>query len=341
MAVVLAGCAVKDPTNPRFVVAEGRGIKVTRAQLDAEVDRALMNFNLSRDKVPPPQLASLETNILNQMINRQVALAEARKSPMTNAATQAKEQLERMKKNFPTPEAFQEQLAKAKTTEAEMLKEIEQKMEVDHLMRARVEPNLASPSDEEVKKFYDENPKLWQRNETVRAQHVLVKVDANADAATKAEKKKSADAALARVNKGEPFEKVAQEVSDDAGSKARGGELPPFSKGQMTPKFEEVAFSTAPGKVSKVFETPFGFHFLKVKAKDAAKTLKLDEVKNEISAHLRRLKQGEATRLLLEDLRKEANVKILLPPPAAPAPVTATTPPVQAPPPPPSEPAKK
>jgi peptidyl-prolyl cis-trans isomerase C len=337
MAVVLAGCAVKDPTNPRFVVAEGRGIKVTRAQLDAEVDRALMNFNLSRDKVPPPQLASLETNILNQMINRQVALAEARKSPMTNAATQAKEQLERMKKNFPTPEAFQEQLAKAKTTEAEMLKEIEQKMEVDHLMRARVEPNLASPSDDEVKKFYDENPKLWQRNETVRAQHVLVKVDANADAATKAEKKKAADAALARVNKGEPFEKVAQEVSDDP----RGGELPPFSKGQMTPKFEEVAFSTAPGKVSKVFETPFGFHFLKVKAKDAAKTLKLDEVKNEISAHLRRLKQGEATRLLLEDLRKEANVKILLPPPAAPAPVTATTPPVQAPPPPPSEPAKK
>ena len=341
MAVVLAGCAVKDPTNPRFVVAEGRGIKVTRAQLDAEVDRALMNFNLSRDKVPPPQLASLETNILNQMINRQVALAEARKSPMTNAATQAKEQLERMKKNFPTPEAFQEQLAKAKTTEAEMLKEIEQKMEVDHLMRARVEPNLASPSDEEVQKFYNENPKLWQRNETVRAQHVLVKVDANADAATKAEKKKAADAALARVNKGEPFEKVAQEVSDDPGSKARGGELPPFSKGQMTPKFEEVAFSTAPGKVSKVFETPFGFHFLKVKAKDAAKTLKLDEVKNEISAHLRRLKQGEATRLLLEDLRKEANVKILLPPPAAPAPVTATTPPVQAPPPPPSEPAKK
>ena len=340
IAVALAGCAVKDPTNPRFVVAEGRGIKITRGQLDAEVDRALMNFNLSRDKVPPPQLSSLEVNILNQMINRQVALAEARKSPMTNAPALAKEQLQRMKQNFPTPEAFEEQLAKAKTTEAEMLKEIEQKMEVDNLMRARVEPNLAAPSDEEIKKFYDENPKLWQRNETIRAQHVLVKVDANADAATKAEKRKAAEAALARVNKGEPFEKVAQEVSDDPGSKARGGELPPFSRGQMTPKFEETAFSTPPGRVSRVFETPFGFHFLKVKSKDAAKTLKLDEVKNEIAAHLRRLKQGEATRLLLEDLRKEANVKILLPPTPAPEPVTATTPPVQAPPPPPTEPAK-
>jgi len=67
--------------------------------------------------------------------------------------------------------------------------------------------------------------------------------------------------------------------------------------------------------------------------------LKLEDVKNEIMSHLKRLKQGEATRLLLEDLRKEAAVKILLPAPATPAPVTATTPPVSAPPVPPSAPA--
>ena len=341
-AVLVAGCAVKDPQDPRFVVAEGKGIKITRGELNGEVDRALTNFNLSRDKVPAPQLNSLEMNILNQMINRQVALAEARKSPLANAAGLAKEQLEKMKKNFPDTKAFDEQLAKAKTTEQAMLKEIEQKLEVDNLMRARVEPSLKAPSDEDAQKFYNENPKLWQRNETVQAQHILVKVDPKADAATKAAKKKAAEAALARVNKGEPFEKVAQEVSDDPGSKARGGELPPFSKGQMTPNFEKVAFSTAPGKTSAVFETPFGYHFIKVKAKEAAKTLKLEDVKNEIMAHLKRLKQGEATRLLLEDLRKEAAVKILLPAPAAPAPVTATTPPVSAPPAPPaSAPAKK
>ena len=238
IAVLLVGCAVKDPNNPRFVVAEGQGIKVTRAQLDGAVDRALLNFNLSREKVPAAQLNSLEMNILNQMINRQVALAEARKSPLTNAAVLAKEQLEKMKKNFPDAKAFEEQLAKAKTTEQAMVKEIEQKLEVDHLMRMRVEPSLKAPSDEDVQKFYSENPKLWQRNETVQAQHILVKVDASADAATKAAKKKVAEAALARVNKGEAFEKVAQEVSDDPGSKARGGELPPFSKGQMTPNFE-------------------------------------------------------------------------------------------------------
>lgn len=339
LAGLMVGCAVKDPKDPRFVVAEGKGIKITRGQLDGEVDRALLNFNLAREKVPAAQLNSLEMNILNQMINRQVALAEARKAPLTNAAVLAKEQLEKMKKNFPDAKAFEEQLTKAKTTEAAMVQEIEQKLEVDHLMRMRVEPTLQAPSDEDVAKFYGENPKLWQRNETVQAQHVLVKVEATADAATKAAKKKAAEAALARVNKGEAFEKVAQEVSDDPGSKARGGELPPFSKGQMTPNFEKVAFATAAGKTSAVFETPFGFHFLKVKAKEAAKNLKLEDVKNEILSHLKRLKQGEATRLLLEDLRKDAAVKILLPPPPAPAPVTATTPPVSAPPVPPTAPA--
>ncbi|NDE85204.1 MAG: hypothetical protein EB056_04140 [Verrucomicrobia bacterium] len=43
-AVLIAGCAVKDPKDPRFVVAEGKGIKITRGQLDAEVNRALTNF---------------------------------------------------------------------------------------------------------------------------------------------------------------------------------------------------------------------------------------------------------------------------------------------------------
>jgi len=168
-AVWVVGCAVKDPKDPRFVVAEGKGIKITRGQLDGEMDRALLNFNLSRDKVPAPQLNSLEMNILNQMINRQVALAEARKSPLTNAAVLAKEQLDRMKKNFPDAKAFEEQLAKAKTTEQAMLQEIEQKLEVDNLMRARVEPSMKAPSDEDVQKFYSENPKLWQRGETVQA----------------------------------------------------------------------------------------------------------------------------------------------------------------------------
>jgi hypothetical protein len=135
-AVLVAGCAVKDPKDPRFVVAEGKGIKVTRAQLDGEVDRALLNFNLSRDKVPAPQLNSLEMNILNQMINRQVALEEARKSPLTNAAVLAKEQLEKMASGKGEPiEAkdgdrgkyflrMQRKLNKMKKTHEEELKEM-------------------------------------------------------------------------------------------------------------------------------------------------------------------------------------------------------------------------
>ena len=44
IAVLLVGCAVKDPNNPRFVVAEGKGIKVTRAQLDGEVERLVCSL---------------------------------------------------------------------------------------------------------------------------------------------------------------------------------------------------------------------------------------------------------------------------------------------------------
>jgi parvulin-like peptidyl-prolyl isomerase len=313
--------AVSIPQKPKAqlsqanLVARGNSFQITRPELDKEVDRALLNFNLNREKVSSLQMGKLEYNILNQMVNRRVALEEARKRPMTNATALAKEQLEKMKKNFPTPEAFQEQLRNAQTTETEMLKEIEQKLEIDNLMRARVEPDLTTPSEEEARAFYNENPKLWQRKETVRAQHVLIKADAGAGPTTKAEKRDRAEAALARVKRGESFEDVAREVSEDPGSRMLGGELPPFSRGQMTPKFETVAFATPPGEISPVFESPFGYHFLKVKAKEAARDLDFEEVRKEVLAHLGRLRQGKKTNEYLDNLRQREKVSLFLPKP--------------------------
>jgi len=63
---------------------------------------------------------------------------------------------------------------------------------------------------------------------------------------------------------GADFAKLADSLSQDPGSKTKGGELGFFRKGQMVENFEDVAFKLAPGELSRVVETDFGFHLIQV-----------------------------------------------------------------------------
>jgi peptidyl-prolyl cis-trans isomerase D len=86
----------------------------------------------------------------------------------------------------------------------------------------------------------------------------------------KAEARKKIDAVLDRVRKGEDFAKVARQESDDS-SAAEGGDLGCFQRGSMVKPFEDAAYALAPGEISPVVESQYGFHVIKLDAiyKDA------------------------------------------------------------------------
>jgi peptidyl-prolyl cis-trans isomerase SurA len=69
---------------------------------------------------------------------------------------------------------------------------------------------------------------------------------------------------LARIKAGADFAKVAAEVSDDPGTKARGGDLGWFGRNEMDRTFENVAFSTPPGEIGGPVRTRYGYHVIKV-----------------------------------------------------------------------------
>src|SRR5262249_24908493 len=101
------------------------------------------------------------------------------------------------------------------------------------------------------------------------------------------------EAAAKRIAGGEAFEKVAAELSQDPGSKARGGDLGFFARGQMVKPFEDAAFALSPGQVSEPVKTDFGFHLIQVEERQVALTRPLESVREEIATELLR---GEALR---------------------------------------------
>ncbi len=99
---------------------------------------------------------------------------------------------------------------------------------------------------------------------TVRLlQHILVGVPQTATPEQRAQARRKAEAALARVRGGADFAKVAAEVSDDPGSKGNGGFLPPAPRGQFVPAFDSAGWALAPGAMTGLVETPFGYHIIR------------------------------------------------------------------------------
>ena len=67
---------------------------------------------------------------------------------------------------------------------------------------------------------------------------------------------------LARARAGEAFDALARSMSDDKTAK-RGGRVGNFNRGTMVPAFEEAVIALAPGEISEVVESPFGFHVIR------------------------------------------------------------------------------
>ena len=136
-------------------------------------------------------------------------------------------------------------------------------------------------TEEEVKKFYEENPQHFEKGATVSAKHILVKDEAKCQQI------------LEEIAAGKVFEEAAQQYST-CPSGQKGGDLGSFGKGQMVKEFEEAAFAAEIGHVVGPVQTQFGYHLIKVEAKNEATVTPFEDVKEQIRRNLLSQKQNQA-----------------------------------------------
>ena len=115
-------------------------------------------------------------------------------------------------------------------------------------------------SKEDVERSYDAQLGKYTTPEQIRASHILLTTEGKDDAAVRAQ----AEKVLKEAKSGADFAALAKKYSQDESNAPQGGDLDYFSRGRMVAAFENAAFALAPGEMSDLVKTEFGYHIIKV-----------------------------------------------------------------------------
>jgi peptidyl-prolyl cis-trans isomerase C len=291
--------AATAKTSPTDTVAKVNGKVITRG----EVDRAIKVINAQYrmgQQLP-------EDAVIDQLVSAELLYQAGAKLEVSDLGKQVAAKIAESKAKFPDNTAFENALKSASLNQ----KELEELIRRDIIISNLVDKEIASKviiSDADTKKFYDENIDKFKQGDRIRASHILCGVDPKATDAEKKKAKEKAEALLKEIRAGKDFAELAK-TNSTCPSKAQGGDLGFFGKGQMVPAFENAAFALKPGEVSNVVETQFGYHIIKVTEKKEAGVTKYDEVKDKIQAYLKNMKTQKGVNDYIAQLKEKATIE--------------------------------
>ncbi len=156
----------------------------------------------------------------------------------------------------------------------------------------------AEVEESELKSFYEANIDNYNNPPMVKASHILV------------DEETQANDIIAEINGGLSFEEAATKYSK-CPSKSNGGDLGFFGQGQMVPEFEEASFGLELNALSGAVKTQFGYHVIKVLEKKDAETKSFDEVKSELWNQMLVKEQNKLYLGKVEELKGKFEVEVL------------------------------
>ncbi len=294
------------PAQLPEVVAKVNGQDVRKADFDMMVK----DMELGQGPIPAERRDEVLRGTLDRLITYTVLSQEAKTRKVTATDAEIDDRLKQMQSQFPNEEAFKKALGERNMTIERLRSDTRDNLVISKMMDAEV---AATPgaSDAEAKEFYDKNPDKFKQGESLRASHILIRVDEGADAATKQKAKARIDAILKRAKGGEDFAKLAKENSAD-GSAAQGGDLGFFPRGQMVPAFDQAAFALKPGEISDVVTTQFGYHIIKAVEHKEAATVPLPEVSERVKQFLSNQKKQAKADEFIASLKQKSKIEVLI-----------------------------
>lgn len=173
----------------------------------------------------------------------------------------------------------------------ERLKDAEAQIVADVYVRKTIAPKI---SDDKIKARYDELVAKYKPEDEVRARHILVQTQAEAEDLIK------------QIKGGADFAKLATEKSKDTGSSKQGGDLGYFTHNVMVKPFAEAVFAMKVGDVTdKPVKTDFGYHVIKLEDRRKSSPPPLAEVKDQIVNQVGQ----EMVSQMIKDMKSKAKIE--------------------------------
>ena len=296
------------PAQLPEVVAYVNGEAISRADVEMGITELEARAG---QPVPADQRDVVVRDVLNQLIGYRLLLQETRARRTSVPEADVDATIADLRAQVPSEEAFFETLQLRQMTLEELRTEARQSLQVNALLESEI--GAAPPvTEEEIVEFYEQNPAGFQQDERVRASHILLSFPENPDAAAKEETRARAADVLNLVRTGAGFAAVAMQYSDDPGSRANGGDLGYFQRGQMVPPFEQAAFSLATAQTSDLVESSFGYHIIQVTERQAPQTIPLAEVRQEVLQFLEGRNRDLQMQAFVDSLRASSQVNVYI-----------------------------
>lgn len=297
--------AVEAKAADEVSVIIGGTVKIMKSEIDAQVVKVTQYSEKMGRPIPATELPKVRQNII-EGYSMQKALELAADKAGVTATDEDVESF--ISQQLPEGVAFDDMVKSQGEDPVEVRKQLKETLKIEKFLKTQV-PAI-EVTDDDAKKMFDEivaknGEDCLNKPESVTASHILLKCTDEDSEAKKAEIIKLRERILA----GEKFADVA--AASDCPSKANGGSLGEFGRGQMVPEFEVAAFTQEIGKVGEPVKTKFGWHIILVEARSEGGKITFDEVKDGLKQQLKMQKESEAVNGVIEKIKKEANIQIL------------------------------
>jgi peptidyl-prolyl cis-trans isomerase C len=312
ISIAVAICLFVGPAWADEAASSGKVIASVngKAIFKSEFDRMLAGYKKRAAHIGMPlkeaDLKIVKNRILGNLIDAELLYQQSQKEGIKINEKTVNERIEKMKKRFPNEDAYQKALKRMHVSEKEFRAELQRGLAVNELLN-KVRKNI-TVTDKESKTYYQNNLNLFKQPEQVKISMILIKVKPDDEKSKKIQARKKIEAVQKKLAKGEDFGKLAKAYSEGPNAQ-NGGAWGYLKRGHVGKVLEDEAFALKVGEVSKIFETPSGYHLIKVIDKKPAGPIPYKKAETMIKGRLKQKKQKTVIQDYIENLKKSAKIK--------------------------------
>ncbi len=286
-----AGCERTPGPSPSPIVAMIGDDSISLKEFRSALLEAQISGPMDEDSEP---VKELKRSILDQLIEQRLFLAEARRENLGVTPEELRQATDRIMTDYAQGE-FEALLKSRQMTREDWQDRLRRELLTQKVIRNHV-PDSVEIQPDEIQSYYGDHPREFVLPEVVRARQIVV---AGEDKAREL---------LARILDGEDFAALASahSLSPD---KDQGGDLGFFGKGQMPEEFD-IVFGLAPGKISPIVKTSYGYHIFSIEEKRPAKTMTPEEAAERIRSVLIQERRELLFKAWVASLKKKSRITV-------------------------------